>query len=191
MPPTARDSLATSINEITEPHTLYRQRLDHHQTQMLRQERTHAVTGNSRFLIAISGLVVVLLVFALHWLHPAWLVLPLVLFLALSIWHQRVTRALRRARRAVAYYQRGLERLEGHWETGDPGDRFLDENHPCALDLDLFGSGSLFQRLCTARTRRGGDLLAGWLLNQAPPEEVQARQAAVLAHVYYFQGATP
>ena len=31
------------------------------------------------------------------------------------------------------------------------GQRYLDENHLYAADLDLFGKGSLFELLCTAR----------------------------------------
>src|SRR5262249_47574053 len=62
---------------------------------------------------------------------------------------------------------------------GNPGARFLDPTHPCAADLDLFGPGSLFELLCTARTRTGEDTLASWLLAPATPAEVRARQDAV------------
>ena len=71
-------------------------------------------------------------------------------------------------------------RLYGRWQDfGDPGDRYLDDHHPNARDLDLFGKESLYQLLCTARTRSGKDLLAAWLLTPAEPNEVRARQAAV------------
>ena len=43
------------------------------------------------------------------------------------------------------------------------GTRFLEETHPYAADLDLFGSGSLFELLCTARTQTGEETLASWL----------------------------
>ncbi len=130
--------------------------------------------------MAAAGGVLLIAVFALGWLHPGWLAVPVVAFLALSYWHQRVTRALRRARRAVTFYERAIDRVEDRWQTfGDPGSRYLDDNHPNARDLDLFGKDSLYQLLCTARTRSGKDLLAAWLLNPAEPEEVRARQVAV------------
>jgi hypothetical protein len=47
------------------------------------------------------------------------------------------------------------------------------------VDLDLFGRGSLFERLCLARTRAGRETLAHWLGGPAPPEEIRARQTAV------------
>jgi hypothetical protein len=162
------------------PRAEYLRRLDARKALAAERERVHAITGNGRFVLVAVGVVLLVLVFAAHWLHPGWLALPVVAFLALSYWHQRVTRALRRARRAVVYYERGLDRLEDRWHgTGDTGSRFLDENHPNAIDLDLFGRDSIYQLLCTARTRSGEDLLASWLLSPAVPDEVRARQAAV------------
>jgi hypothetical protein len=166
--------------DTTSPRADYQRRLEARKVLAADRERVHAITGNGRFAVVAVGVVVLVLVFAAHWLQPAWLLLPVVAFLALSYWHQRVTRALRRARRAVVYYERGIDRLEGRWHgTGDTGGRFLDENHPNALDLDLFGRDSVYQLICTARTRSGEDLLASWLLSPAAPDEVRARQAAV------------
>jgi len=70
--------------------------------------------------------------------------------------------------------------LDGNWAgTGEPGDRYQEASHPYALDLDLFGKGSVFELLCTARTRIGEDRLAQWLKFPAAPEEVGRRHAAV------------
>jgi hypothetical protein len=112
---------------------------------------------------------------------PAWTVaLPAVAFVALVVAHDRADGARRRALRAVAYYDRGVARLDGRWRgTGEPGTRFLDDAHPYARDLDLFGGGSLFERLCAARTRAGEATLAGWLLAPSGAAEVGARQASV------------
>ena len=94
--------------------------------------------------------------------------------------HDRVIRARDAAARAITFYARGLARIEDRWiGTGEPGDRFRDERHPYVNDLDLFGSGSLFELLSVARTRAGEEALAAWLKHPAPPEEVRARQAAV------------
>jgi DNA mismatch repair ATPase MutS len=62
---------------------------------------------------------------------------------------------------------------------GQAGARFLDERHPNAVDLDLFGNGSLYELLCTVRTRKGEDTLAAWLLAPAPVEEIRGRQEAI------------
>ena len=55
----------------------------------------------------------------------------------------------------------------------------MKPEHPYAADLDLFGKGSLFELISTARTHVGEDTLARWLLAPAAPEEIRARQNAI------------
>ncbi len=91
---------------------------------------------------------------------------------------QSAARAI--AHRAVDFYSKGLARLEGRWSgQGVKGLEYLDLQHPYAADLDLFGEGSLFELMCTARTRAGEEALASWLLTAAKPEMIRERQAAV------------
>ena len=96
-------------------------------------------------------------------LSPWWLLGPIVLFLALVIVHERVLQVKRRAKRAVAFYENGLDRIEDRWigRGHSPGN--MDESHAYAADLDIFGKGSLFELLCTARTQSGEEILSGWL----------------------------
>ena len=112
-------------------------------------------------------------------LVPRWLFLvPVAGFVALVTVHQRTRRAERRLARAVRFYELGIARLDHAFAgKGVAGDRFADAAHPYAPDLDLFGRGSLYELLCTARTQIGEETLARWLL--APPAEVRRRQEAV------------
>ena len=109
-----------------------------------------------------------------------WILLPAAGFVALVVLHDRVLRDLGRARRAAAFHEEAVARLEGKPPAGgQSGARFGRGDHPYAQDLDLFGDGSLFHLLCTARTRPGEERLAAWLLAPASPAEVRARQRAV------------
>lgn len=112
---------------------------------------------------------------------PGWSVAPaLAVFLALVVWHDQRLRAQRNAERAAAFHERGLARLDDRWPgAGATGERFLGAEHLYTTDLDVFGDGSLFQRLCCARTRAGEETLAAWLMTPAAPDEVTARQHAV------------
>ena len=75
----------------------------------------------------------------------------------------------------------GIARVTDTWAgTGESGERFLVADHPYAADLDLFGRGSLFELLTTARIRAGEETLARWLLAPATTSDVRARQEAVL-----------
>lgn len=101
-------------------------------------------------------------------------------FFVLVVVHEAVARRLARARRRVAFFEAALLRAGGEWiGRGEPGSRFEDPAHPYAADLDLFGRGSLYERLCTARTHSGQDCLAAWLKHPAPVAGVRERQAAV------------
>jgi hypothetical protein len=141
-----------------------------------KKARLDRVIAHARTLVFAGAVALAVLVYD----NLAWEVLPVVVFIGLVIWHGQVSRARRYALRGAAFYERRLAYLEDWWAgQGVPGTRYLDEKHPCALDLDLFGPASLFELLCTARTRTGEDALAGWLLAPAGLEEVQERQAAV------------
>ena len=130
-----------------------------------------------------SGLATVVLIVWLAKYHSteiAFVFLPILGLVALFVWHERVLGAMRRCSRLRRFYEQGMARLEDRWAgTGQSGDQFLDSRHPYARDLDLFGSGSLFEFLCTARTRAGEETLAQWLRRRAPMEETQRRQGAV------------
>ncbi|MFN8547002.1 MAG: DNA mismatch repair protein MutS [Candidatus Eisenbacteria bacterium] len=132
--------------------------------------------------LVVFGLGVALLV-ASVWmklLSPAWLLAPIGAFIVLAVRHEDVVRARDRARRAAEFYERSLARIDDRWSgVGPTGERFLDPEHPYAIDLDLFGDGSLFQLLSQARTRAGEERLAAWLLAPAAAEVVRARQGAV------------
>ena len=80
-----------------------------------------------------------------------------------------------------AYYKRGIARIDDRWlGTGQTGDRFRDENHVYADDLDLFGRGSLFELLSTARLPMGESRLAQWLLLPSRMPEILERQSLVV-----------
>ncbi|MCA9111267.1 MAG: hypothetical protein KDA52_15045, partial [Planctomycetaceae bacterium] len=110
-----------------------------------------------------------------------WWVIPVTgIFIAAVIVHSRVINALRQAKRRVNYYQEGLDRIRGRWPgSGTPGDRYRDPNHVYTDDLDIFGQASLFQLVCSARTRLGEDELAKWLQLAADRETILRRQQAV------------
>jgi len=109
-----------------------------------------------------------------------WLAGVGLVFLGLVLAHDQVIRRKSRLARAMGLYRTGLLRLADEWiGTSDGGDRFLDPHHPYSEDLDLFGEGSLYQRIGAPHTPMGQRTLAEWLCRGAHPAEVRARQAAV------------
>ena len=82
--------------------------------------------------------------------------------------------------KVIRFYETGVARLCGQWQgMGVGGEQYHPKEHLYASDLDLFGPGSLFELLCTARTAVGRATLADWLLNPAGLSIVSQRQLAV------------
>jgi hypothetical protein len=162
------------------PKSEYSRRLADLQAQTTQLQRKHLWLGNIRVAVFIAILV-------LCWItgkysHPSvyWLLAPIILFIALIRIHRKVVRAMTRAKRAAAFYNRGITRIEDRWHgSGETGDEFKDPLHMYAEDLDILGPNSLFQLLSTARTNMGNRCLAQWLLTHAELPEIQARQLAI------------
>jgi hypothetical protein len=164
-----------------DPRSTYTRLLAERQAEIAARERRHRALGYWRLAAVACGAAIVgMALFQQGSVSVMWAAIPLAVFVTLAVRHERVLRVLERRRRAARFFERGLERLDGRWAgTGETGDRYLDPAHPYARDLDLFGKGSLFELISTARTHIGEDTLARWLLTPAAPATVRARQEAV------------
>ena len=164
---------------MTTPLAEYARRLDLQRSEDQRLSRTDARLSYAR--LAVFGVGMAMLVLSLRSQASPWLLIaPALLFGVLLHLHDRVFRARTAAQRAIAYYERGLARIEDRWVgTGEPGEQFKDDSHLYANDLDLFGRASLFELLSVAATPAGEETLAGWLKAPAAASEILARQAAV------------
>jgi hypothetical protein len=158
----------------------YTARLAARQDALARDDRL-----DLRLALARGGLLVLWLVLAAlslwqHALSAWWLLLPPAVFAVVAVAHAVVAERMRRTRGAIAFYEKGLARIDDRWiGTGVSTENFAGDSHLYATDLDLFGPGSLFELLCTARTRAGQETLARWLSGPAPRLEILARQEAV------------
>jgi energy-coupling factor transporter ATP-binding protein EcfA2 len=171
------------------PHVeTYEQVLD--RRRQLLQERNGRFLALSARWNGIGNLRLLLFVLAaglgLWWLLgdtriAGYLAIPLAIaFVALVIWHRKVGQERRLAGLLAESAQEGVWRLERDWEhlpihhetVPDPG-------HPYAIDLDLFGRGSLMHLVDTTVTPVGRTTLGSWLLKPAGPEPARDRQQAV------------
>ena len=170
---------ATMEDQMQDPQAIYSNLLAERRAEIAAQEARHRRLGYYKLAALVAAGVVVWLALA-GYCSILWVLVPAAAFAALVIVHDRLLQALERRRRAVRFFEKALARLDGTWPgTGETGERYLDPHHPYAEDLDLFGKGSLFELLSTARTHIGEATLARWLLHAASPAIVLARQQAV------------
>ena len=91
--------------------------------------------------------------------------------------HRPTMKKLRRTARVQKWYSSCLQRLTRHWrELPLNGEEFVSTDHPWSSDLDLFGPGSLFQKMCQCRTLPSQRLLADWMTTVPAAEQVRDRQ---------------
>ncbi len=167
-------------SENPEPRAEYERRLDRRRQAVAHYERRHRQIGNLRLAVFVAAAILGWLAVRSPLFSYGWLLVPLAIFIGLAVVHERTLESRRRMERAAAFYERQIARLEHRWMgAGETGNRFLDPLHPYARDLDLFGAGSLFELLCTARTRSGEDTLAFWLKTPAAPSEIRSRQTSI------------
>ncbi len=127
---------------------------------------------------------VALLLFLLAWgsgvISLAWSLAPALAFVGLVVHHERLSRQRARAEGAARHYEAALRRVDGTWPGhGVTRTDFVEDDHPYAADLDIFGEGSLFERVCTAKTRAGERMLADWLAAPATLAELRVRHGAI------------
>ncbi|MFN7944264.1 MAG: DNA mismatch repair protein MutS [Blastocatellia bacterium] len=176
----ATTDLPNRITPRDDPRREYSARLDARRAQLETQKQRYRTIGLARLALIAAGVILLLMALsgrpALAW----WLVPVGIVSLVLLIAHHRIFQQQRLAERSITFYERGLLRLDHRFagSGAETGERFRGE-HPYAEDLDLFGKGSLFELLCTARTRGGEETLARWLLAPAQIEVVRERQQAV------------
>lgn len=75
--------------------------------------------------------------------------------------------------------------ITNHHRTGSPGSRHVPADHPYAMDLDVFGEGSLFALLNTTRMAESERRLAQWLLYPANLDTIRRRQHQIGALRHY------
>jgi len=158
----------------------YRQRLKDRESRVAHYDKLHFRLGNTRLALALATAG---MAWGSIWRHAFsywWLAVPAVVFASVAAYHSHVLRARAEGQRRASFYRAGISRTEDRWAgTGQTGERFNDPHHVYAADLDLFGRGSLFELLSTARTRMGEDTLAKWLLAPSAVDQVSERHSAV------------
>jgi hypothetical protein len=171
--------LNPSADESREPRDFYNRRADELGLAADEAIRLRGSYQAGLILLALLGFVLLYQAFVTKRL-PIWMPFLLVPIGALvGSRMKRYQEEALRLRRLADYYNSGIARLAHQWDSLDGGQEFVDPNHFYATDLDLFGRGSLFQLICSARTQAGRETLASWLKEPTNIEEVVARHDAI------------
>src|SRR5512143_2249320 len=143
------------------PRAVYTDLLNQRRADIAARERRHRSLGYVRLAAVVAAVLLIWQSLGAGRLSVLWTLVPVAIFAALMIVHDRLLRILEERRRAERYFTRALDRLDGKFaDAGETGEQYIDPAHLYAADLDVFGKASLFSLLCTARTHIGEDTLA-------------------------------
>ena len=164
-------------------HNKYQRRLVRYGRKLKQQKSIATRVSNLRLITFLIGLVITFVLYRYNsnFVTGVSFLVTLTLFTSLVIWHKRVLIKVNQLSFIHQINKDSLKRLKGEWKSfEDYGQDFRDESHSYANDLDVFGQGSLFQWITTAKTFVGRHKLRA-LLADAPKgqENILARQEAI------------
>lgn len=164
------------------PLAYYSEKLKNAQIALQLQTQRHQSLANARLIVFLVGLLLSLI--AAAWSGYASVAVAVVFLSIFAVLVARYRQAVAEAdaqQAMVNYYQRGIARLEDRWSelSKEPLHNPADSHHPYSADLDLFGSGSLYELLTLGWTPMGRNTLSNWLLHPADRATALERQLAV------------
>jgi len=106
--------------------------------------------------------------------------LIVVFFILLKI-HLKLEEKRKALEAIIKINQNEIDCCSGNFTVFNAGDEYIDHNHPYSYDIDLFGSGSLFQYLNRTVTIKGKNLLSGWLKSTPLSSELIVKNQQAIA----------
>lgn len=133
-----------------------------------------------RLLVFVIGVALTIYLGSYAWY---WAVLFFLVFVAVFYqfmkWHQRISASAQHNEELARINGLEIAALNHDFSPFDNGAKFLEMEHPYALDLDLFGEHSLFQYLNRTSTEIGRQRLAQYLTEPSSTEFISSRQTAI------------
>lgn len=126
--------------------------------RLRRRSRAYVISELAAFIVAIACLAVFTVAGNGWWIAVS--VLMLVTYVVVRQMDVTICERIDFLDDLAAVYKRELDYQEGDFSPFDDGRRYTDPHHPFSYDLDLFGPGSLYQRICRTVTTGGADRLA-------------------------------
>ena len=81
-------------------------------------------------------------------------------FVGVKVFDRQNSVAIDRMEARIDVYRQNIRYMEGDFSQFDDGKRYENPSHQYSFDMDVFGKGSLYNRLCRIVTTGGADRLA-------------------------------
>ena len=161
--------------------TYYQELIHTLTTEKNQLNRTIHIIGTIRLLLVIGALLLLYLFYHEGWQIIVGIILLFGLpFIGLMIFHNRLFFKRKYIDTRCELLSNELKGLDLDYQAFDGGSEFIEGGHSFALDLDLFGSKSLFQAINRTVTVEGKKRLATWLKQPLDQKnDIYQRQEAI------------
>ena len=159
----------------------YQTQIEELRNQLSQNSKNRIIVGTIRLLafgFTIYSVYLYASQYNTHWLLGT--LLGLVCFFVLVKLAEKLSAKKELLDALVSVNENEIRALNGEWVSEATGGVFIEENHPYALDFDLFGDRSLFAWINRGYTWLGQKMLAHWLMEpQLDKTTIEDRQIAV------------
>ena len=115
------------------------------------------------FVVAVAVAVVYLCGYVLVAVFIPAFCIALASFVGVKVFDRQNSVAIYGMEARIDVYRQNIRYMEGDFSQFDDGKRYENPSHQYSFDMDIFGKGSLYNRLCRIVTTGGADRLAGIL----------------------------
>lgn len=158
------------LAKVMNPQDTYQEKIRLYQTRIRELEKKSRQISNLRLFISLGGIgAAIYLYLTDKSMEAVGVFLAVaVIFTLLVIHHQRLREEKDFSQVMLKINEQSMARINGNWTAfPDTGSEFIEESHPYAVDLDIFGKRSLFQWINATSTFWGRQKLKNLLLAPA------------------------
>ena len=134
-----------------------------------------------RLLVFAASFAIVLSLFSIDLITPVFFIVPVSIgvFVWIIKYYNRISYLKKHTLFLKNINEAEIKKIECDLEDFDPGEKFINPDHPYTSDLDIFGQHSIFQLINRTSTESGALLLSEWLSEPARKTEIYERQEAI------------
>ncbi len=165
------------------PERIYKSRIEQYKSEIKKFRIVETVLSLIKLALAIGFIIVFYLAaMAYNPRHLIGLIVMVVLFIAIAIFHENVIKKRTFIQTLQSINEDEIRSLDQKFPYQNYGEPFQNPDHPYSHDLDFFCQRGIFHSINRAKTGMGWQCLAGWLenpLSSSETRQIKERQYAV------------
>ncbi len=165
---------------IQEIQSIYQENADRYSTLAIQLQKKYNQLAIVRLITFFMGIGLAFLIADLGIIFcMAFIIAFIIGFGKFMIWHQNIGKQREHYKILQQVNENELKYLALNYNEFENGEEFMDPAHPNSVDMDIFGSFSLFQYINRTSTSIGKKRLSEYLTQPANFEEIQKRQESI------------